>query len=81
MITLAVPRVVSDQAGNPGIHSVFLFFWFCAFSFVRWFRDPLPPGHHNLRFSYKCSFLCTKTLATTLGAMIACEYGTSSSEL
>ena len=39
MITLAVRRVVSDQAGNPGICSVFV-----RFTFIRWFRDPLPPG-------------------------------------
>ena len=59
MITLAVHRVVSDQAGNPGIYSVFV-----RISFVRWFRDPLPPGHHNLRFSYTFvkPVCCTKKL-------------------
>ena len=61
MVTLAVRRVVSHHAGNPSIYSVFV-----RFSFVRWFRDPLPPGHHNLRFSYpwlfKACFLYEKLL-------------------
>ena len=50
MRTLAVRRV-SDQAGNPGIYSLIV-----RFSFVRWFRDPLLPGHHDSRFSYTWFF-------------------------
>ena len=53
-------------------------------SFLHGFRDQLRPGGHNFRFPTHAIFtvfFVGKTLATTLGVMIACGYGVSSSEL
>ena len=68
MTTLGVRQVVSEQTGNPSIYSVYV-----RFSFVRWFRDPLPPGHQGTIllevFLYIGCFkpvFGRKTLATTL---------------
>ena len=74
-------QVLSAQARNPGIYSVF-----ARLLFVSWFRDPSLPGRHNSKelLYTVCSnafFVCRKAFKTTLGVMIGCEYGTSSSEV
>ena len=80
MTTLEVRQVASEQTGNASIYSVVV-----RFSFVRWFRDPLPPGHQGTRllqvflyivfFFFKACFLVGKPVQQH------CEQGTSSSEL
>ena len=79
MTTLGVRQVISEQAGNPDIYSVF-----ARLSFLHRFRDQLPPGGHNFWFPTHVIFTAVfvgKTLATILGVMIACGYGVRTSML